>query len=496
MTIDTLPVELLQQVFHLLNDEDALSLRQASRNLETATFEAFGRRYFRKRGFLIVTHSLDTLQAISQHSGLCKYIEHVWFNPDCFTFVHEEWIDDLFQGEGGQEPMIPMQRRVDAVQAYSRDNLHLLYTTSLTKRLHDTFARLPNLHTIGMRRSEDHNAYGWTKLHDDTGIDPRELGPIPKDRDHTALSGSTLLFIAIINGLVGADVRLQRLYTDAIELDNIHPDDLSPHIFSRVMKDLLYLEVNMHITHILRGDLVGHGDFHLTGKTLTNDHGDCGSLLVQLLAASPQLAEIGLQVFQNRDQHHSLPPTRNGETGWTIGHAYKVFKNLASNNGLQHLTRIKLEKIATNGDTLWDILQPSAAGLSSLKLRDMRLLTTSEDERPWQLIFSNLAHQCPRLSYCFLYHLMYSMGGVTFADPAEVPVDSADPEDFFVDVVPAVHGNSSTFVLYEHISVEAKGAQQVQQKMEHIAEHHWYERPLFSYAMDESLWHTDTSDEE
>jgi hypothetical protein len=25
---------------------------------------------------------------------------------------------------------------------------------------------------------------------------------------------------------------------------------------------------------------------------------------------------------------------------------------------------------------------------------------------------------------------------------------------------------------------------------------HWYGRNLFSYEMDESLWHTDTSDEE
>lgn len=52
------------------------------------------------------------------------------------------------------------------------------------------------------------------------------------------------------------------------------------------------------------------------------------------------------------------------------------------------------------------------------------------------------------------------------------------------------------FTKYEHIAFEAKGREAVQARLEVVVERHWYQQPIFSYAMDEGLWHTDTSDEE
>ena len=49
---------------------------------------------------------------------------------------------------------------------------------------------------------------------------------------------------------------------------------------------------------------------------------------------------------------------------------------------------------------------------------------------------------------------------------------------------------------YEHISLEAEGREEVTSKLELVRDRHWYLGHVYSYAMDEEIWHTDTSDEE
>ena len=52
------------------------------------------------------------------------------------------------------------------------------------------------------------------------------------------------------------------------------------------------------------------------------------------------------------------------------------------------------------------------------------------------------------------------------------------------------------YVKYEYIALEASEREEVEAKLLEVVDRHWYLRPLFSYAMDDALWHTDTSDEE
>ena len=83
-----LPVELIADVFHYLRDpKDFFAARIAHRRLERASISSFGRRFFRKKGFMVVTPSIKVLKAIAAHDELRKHVKHLWFNSDLWTFV-------------------------------------------------------------------------------------------------------------------------------------------------------------------------------------------------------------------------------------------------------------------------------------------------------------------------------------------------------------------------------------------------------------------------
>ena len=104
------------------------------------------------------------------------------------------------------------------------------------------------------------------------------------------------------------------------------------------------------------------------------------------------------------------------------------------------------------------------------------------------MIFEFLRDDCPKLSYLLLYHLTYQHGAISFVEKPPIATPSQQPHgepaggEFFTD--------------YANIVSEASGREQVEAKVKDLVDRHWYQKPMFSYAMDESLWHTDTSDEE
>lgn len=234
-----LPVELVALIFTYLDDEDVFAGRLSNKSLERASFSHFGQRFFRKKGFMVTSIALDCLNSISGHIKLRNYVQHIWFNPDCFTFARPECAphDEDSDMHDANELTTPADRDAEAdvsnfdklsnqYEAYrqvTRDHAQLLYTNRLETSLIAVFARLPSLMTVGMRRSEEYNPYGWSTLRDAVGEDPRVLGPIPSGPAYE-LSGSTHLFIAIVKAVASTAVRLERLYTDAIEIDNIRDD--------------------------------------------------------------------------------------------------------------------------------------------------------------------------------------------------------------------------------------------------------------------------------
>lgn len=503
--LNSLPSEVLAHVFRHLEDADFFSARLSSRLLEKASFVLFGKRFFRKKGYMITTPSLDVLQDIADHEELRKYPQHVWFNPDCYTFATPECVprngeiniastDGIETSKqkthGNVTPANSIrQKQYSAYQECIRDHAMLLRENGLELKLTKAFRSLPNLQTIGMRRSEDYSPYGWTILRQAIGEDPRILGPISGMPTH-ALSDSTQLFIALIHTIADSHIKIQRLYTDAIEVDSIKPSVLPTEILNAACSSILYLELNAVKAWILRRISARPRNF------LTDPQPGPG--LVRLLSATPNLKELGLQIFRDRKQSHLVAPTPHDPWSWRESYPFRALSRIARGTTFAFLTRIKLEKVTATSQILQSLLEPCATKLTSVKMRDIRLLSDRRFEpRPWGTMFSWLADSCPELEYILFYHILHDNGGVSFTpEPPLADPDEVEEISFLIDHVPPSHGGQAMFSKYEHLNLEVRGREEVARRLKEVVEKHYYEKPLFSYAMDESLWHTDTSDEE
>ena len=502
-----LPSELIAQIFEYLEDQDVLAARQSSRQVEKASFSHFGKRFFRKTGYMITSPSLDVLKSVSKHEELRKYPQHVWFNPDCFTFYPRPdcWCseDECASEDDMSEPVASSERskRLDDQSkakhsgqciAYMRcivDHSELLYGERLAGEFQRIFNELPNLLTVGMRRSESYSPRGWKRLQDAVGQDPRVLGPIPSG-PRLNLSGPTQLFIALIKALAVSHVNLARLYTDAIEIDNIKAEVLPAETLSAACSSVNYLEFNAVKASISSRYAVNDPNCHRL--QYFSEYGDG---LVRLFGAMPQLKEVGLQIFPDRMQTHLLPPSARNPHTWRQSYPYLSLEKLSDNVTLPHLKRVKLEKVTCSSAILQRFLQPCAANLTSLKLRDLRFLSSEDEPKPWRTMFEFLHSHCANLQYVVFYHLMHDRGGISYAEdpPSALP---ADNESYLIDHLPGSLGGQARFTSYNHIALEETGTEKVKQRLAEAIEQHWHHKPLFSYAMDEELWHTDTSDEE
>jgi len=528
-----LPTELITGILQYLDDRDIFAARQTSTHVERTSFSFFAKRFFRKKGYLITSKSLHVLSSVAAHHELRKHVQHVWFNPDCFTFATPDYVGDTndendeeagVYGSLGDPVLKPGSDLSDVemsrYQAYRDcllDHAELLYTGRLEDELTAALRTLPNLKAIGMRRSEDHRPWGWRLLRDAVGHDPRDLGLIPTG-PMRKLSGPTQLFIGLIRSLAASGVQLQRLYTDAVEIDNIPSRTLPDDMLVKACNSILYIELN-----------ATKGWLEQVRMPATRAHYRClddprqyGEGLSRLLNATPNLREIGLQIFPDRKQSHLIPPLPRQPDSWRQSYQYLAVQHLVSHTHFSHLRRVKLEKFTTSPVNLIAMLKPSATSLTSLKLRDIRLLpdkalsanpTQSQQQehdqaRPWQPVFAFLP-SCHNLTYLLLNHLTHPTGSIRFIVEL-IPLPPPDPSVPRLETV----ANAGDFADYDNITVEAgrpnwesgkgllrqvelrEAREEVQRRVQGLAEGHWYGRNIFSYAMDETIWHTDTSDEE
>ena len=166
------------------------------------------------------------LKSVANHDELRKYVQHVWFNPDCYTYVQPKCAPDEEIDEEGESVervdllSVEDKKKWDAYLECITDHGQLLAKPKLAEELTYAFSKLPNLLTIGMRRSEKYEPWGWKKLAEVIGEEPRVLGPNPSGPKYT-LEAPTKLFVAIINAVVGANIELKRLYTDVVEIEAV-----------------------------------------------------------------------------------------------------------------------------------------------------------------------------------------------------------------------------------------------------------------------------------
>ena len=495
-----LPSELIPSIFGFLEKADVFAARLSNKRVESSSLSYFGKTFFRKKGYLITHNSIKVLKSIASHDELRKYVQHVWFNPDCYTFVTpqcapEQDLECDDAEDDDDEARISLKDRVDLLSETNRrryefykacilDHVNLLFGFRLEHELATAFANLPNLHVVGMRRSEDHSPWGWQRLKDLIGEDPRILGPIPIEMEYD-LSGSTLLLIALVNSLAASRASVQRFYTDAIEIDNIRPEFLSQEKLNVAFRSLQYLEINANKARL-------HRRIHPSYATMPN-RSACGQGLLKIFDAAPSLLEVGLQIFPDLKQRRWVAPTPQDAEFWENSYPYISFQKLQNHDSLSRLTRLKLEKITTHQDVLRGFLEPAESSLQSLKIRDLRLVGGKDDAHPWRVIFQCLCDKFLILSYILLYHLMYGSGGISFVELS--PTSAQQDETFTLDVL-ANLADGGFFAKYDQIALEVSGRAEVAAKLEEVVDRHWYQKPMFSYAMDDSLWHTDTSDEE
>lgn len=346
-TLLELPPELIVHVFHYLDDVDFFASRLAGKHLERATFSIFGKRFFRKKGYMITTASLNVLQNVASHKELRKHVQHVWFNPDCYTFGPMLFLPGHFDNWDAVEPEHRYsdnpeinKKNHQAHAACIDDHHNIIHSnTVLANKLASAFFTLPNLKTVGMRRSDQYSPWGWRSLRDAIGKDPRELGDLPWIHQ-SGPSGPTLLYAAIIKALDTSGAEIQRFYTDAIEIDLIPLHTLPPDVIQRACSSLLYLEVNVTKGNASTAYQPPYAD---TVSHQMHEVSQYGSGLIRLLSASPRLRELGLMIFPDRKQSHLMAP---GE-GWLESYPYLTLIHLAGGMQLQHLRRIKLEKFTS-----------------------------------------------------------------------------------------------------------------------------------------------------
>lgn len=490
-----LPEELIAQIATYLPPTDLFATRLTHRTLLTASEFHFGHVHFRKRGFMLTEASLSVLQSISTGPNLRKHVQHVWFNPDCYTFVRPDCAPSAEEAPDPDDPDSLLKllsnkdrQRYVAYRECMQGHVSLIAKTGakLQTLLIEIFSNLPNLKIIGMRRSEDHAPYGWRTLMDAVGEDPRVLGPTPSGPKYF-LSGSTRLFVALMNAVAASDIQLRRLYTDAVEIDNILTERLPDDVLTKACASIWYLELNATLAWVNKRK---NADYK---QLLVGD--GYGDELARILHACTSLQELGLQLWETKRQHYSLQTSTQYSTDWwSQKYPAASFSKIATINpvNLAYLTRVKLEKVVAEPATFQAFLAPSQNTLISLKVRDVRLLSTPSCQRPWQPVFAFLRDECPQLDYLFLYHLLCNEGGVSFVDLASVPALEVE----ITGLDQSTGDDVSAFTKYEYISLELKGREEVREKLRTLEYEHFYQGPVFSYAIDEGVWHTDTSDEE
>lgn len=284
--ITDLPEELLAVIATRLQNGDLMSLRLTCRPIEKASFDHFARRFFRKMGFMITTESLQVLGAISRHNGLKAYVQHIWFNPDCFTFVMNS----------GQL----ISKSSMAIAHYHDDHRDLLNSSTLPRLMEESIRALPSLKTIGMRRGGGYKPWGWWKAQLAAGQDPRMLGSAVKKYPHMFLEPS-LLFVAIVKALASCETAIRRLYTDSV-LEPVVTQHVSVATLHAACASIYYLEIN------LLGALPAFMPNVMSSITLPPAS---GTLLRDLLKSTPDLREIGMTLYTDSMQRHMMGAIAN-----------------------------------------------------------------------------------------------------------------------------------------------------------------------------------------
>lgn len=98
-SLSTLPVELLDKIFQLVDDPDLVSLRFVSKSVCAIASRSFAARNFTSCRHVVSKHSFETLLAISAHSVFGAYIKKIMVIPSR-AILDFSLADDFFVESG------------------------------------------------------------------------------------------------------------------------------------------------------------------------------------------------------------------------------------------------------------------------------------------------------------------------------------------------------------------------------------------------------------
>ncbi|KAK3359553.1 hypothetical protein B0T25DRAFT_414023, partial [Lasiosphaeria hispida] len=150
------PLEVLIRITYYISTTDLASVRLSCKVLERALFHFFSHEFFRKKQFMVSTHSLQTLIDISNHIALSSVLKHVVIGTDrvCHEF------------NGHHTAALPDQHEA-RLAALAADHADLMTTGRLRDMLAEAFRNLPNLESVDIRdfnspsRSRDGHGVSW-----------------------------------------------------------------------------------------------------------------------------------------------------------------------------------------------------------------------------------------------------------------------------------------------------------------------------------------------
>jgi hypothetical protein len=379
-----------------------------------------------------------------------------------------------------------------------------------------------------MRKGTKFRPFGRPSLQEESGYDPRILREMQfaMDSDNRSLSSTTRSLVFITAALSRFRNRVERLYIDCSELDEINPALMKPAMLRAAYGNIRNLELNVfgpravNHKHGASGPSRKKGAWEQQLEDISNLAGvqrmgeetfaepECerlGSPIVEMLSAMPRLESLAFCISPLRYSPSARCMFAVDEVGDPLPWGYKwaAFARIARGVSMTNLTRLKLESIHTTAVLLNTFLQSTAPRLQTLKLRRIMLLSRdltnghkTQPLLPWRLVFYTLAIDYPKLSCIFFDVLsVWKDKRVIFDGSTEASDDLKwDADEHDREVMQRQGDCVTTNVLH---TVDASGVEGVRRKLKNITKRHWYRaKPEVSDVGQEELWYSDTSDEE
>jgi hypothetical protein len=339
------------------------------------------------------------------------------------------------------------------------------------------------------------------------GLDPCVVGAHMLWRDiDRFLTDPNCFFAHLLLAMSEQTPRLERLYTDGVQIDQVAVAKLLSAPARSILGWLRVLELNTFEPREVTTDRNKYGEIYEAHSIpglpescapfehsvavipIANELGGLGKGIISVLRAVPQIEDLTLTMWPNKRfnlmQGRPIAHDENGNRIHT-GYHWAAFGQVVKAVSLTNLTRLSLGSIKTTAGLLNIFLSSSAPTLRDLRLAYVTLFQVFRNDSsgaepllvPWRLVFSALARNFPSLSYIHFrwLHVYSPCDWVTFdTDPANDDESGWDDEQPDNDLSKAQHNSKP---LSPSSLLEARGLAEVQHRLRVITKKHWYSKP-------------------